>query len=197
MKEFTYVRKTGNQILEIATDFALLRIAVFKEFPYLYAGEMAYELEYIQTYAQSENAFLFAIYHDSKMIGASTCIPMEDETEEVKRPFIEAGYPISEIFYFGESILLPSYRGLGFGHLFFEERENYARKFPSIRTVCFCAVQRPENHPLKPEVVFEKKDFWHKKGFIERPELECEMEWKDLNQEKSDFKKLTFWTKSL
>lgn len=197
MNEFTYVRKTGNQILEVAHDFALLRIAVFKEFPYLYAGEMAYEMEYIQTYAQSENAFLFAIYKDGKMIGASTCIPLEDETMEVKQPFLDAGYPISEIYYFGESMLLPPYRNMGFGHLFFEERENYARQFSSIRTVCFCAVQRPKNHPLKPAVVFEKDTFWTKKGFVERPELVCEMEWKDLDKEVSDFKQLTFWTKSI
>lgn len=197
MNNFTYIRKTGRQILEVAHDFALLRIAVFKEFPYLYAGDMEYELEYIQTYAQSENAFLFAIYHNDKMVGAATGIPMEEEMEDVKQPFVESGYPISEIFYFGESILLPDYRGMGFGHLFFEEREKYARNFPSIRTVCFCAVQRPENHPLKPAIVFKKNDFWQKKGFTERPELVCELEWKDLNQEKCDFKKLTFWTKSL
>ncbi|TXI86668.1 MAG: GNAT family N-acetyltransferase [Crocinitomicaceae bacterium] len=197
MNEFTYVRKTGNQILEVAHDFALLRIAVFKEFPYLYAGEMAYEMEYIQTYAQSENAFLFAIYKDGKMIGASTCIPLEDETMEVKQPFLDARYPISEIFYFGESMLLPPYRSMGFGHLFFEEREKYARQFSSVRTVCFCAVQRSKNHPLKPAAVFEKDTFWTKKGFVERLELVCEMEWKDLDKEVSDFKQLTFWTKSI
>lgn len=183
--------------MEVAADFASLRIAVFQEFPYLYAGDIAYELEYIQTYAQSEHAFFFAVYQDEVMIGAATCIPMEDETQAVKQPFLDAGYPISEVFYFGESILLPAYRGMGLGHLFFEEREQYARQFQSIRTVCFCAVQRTENHPLKPEVVFEKKDFWNKKGFIERPELVCEMEWKDLDKENSDFKKLTFWTKSI
>jgi hypothetical protein len=46
-----------------------------------------------------------------------------DETDDVQAPFIQNGFDLNEIFYFGESILKPEYRGLGLGHLFFDERE--------------------------------------------------------------------------
>lgn len=47
------------------------------------------------------------------MVGAATGVPMADETNEFKGPFVEAGWNPDEIFYFGESALLPEYRGQG------------------------------------------------------------------------------------
>jgi hypothetical protein len=45
----------------------------------------------------------------------------------IKAPFIAAGGNVDHIFYFGESVLLPQFRGMGIGHHFFDEREAAAR----------------------------------------------------------------------
>ena len=80
-EQLRFVKKQGNEILSFAPDFAELRIAVFRDFPYLYEGSMEYELEYIRTYASCEDAFVFAVYHGDQMVGATTCVPLKYETQ--------------------------------------------------------------------------------------------------------------------
>lgn len=186
----------GNEILGAANDFAALRISVFREFPYLYDGTLAYELSYIQVYSQSPNAILFALYHEERMIGATTCVPLEEESNAVKAPFIENALKIDDYLYFGESLLLPEYRGFGYGKKFFQVRESHAIKLGKLKT-CFCSVDRPINHPLKPESYTDNTSFWTKQGYEVNQNLKCEMEWLDRMEERETIKKLTFWTKEL
>src|SRR5690606_21758489 len=102
--------------------------------------------------------------------GACTALALEEEADFVQAPFLEAGMDIGEIFYFGESVLLPQYRGQGIGVRFFEEREAAAREF-GYPVCCFCAVARPEDHPLKPEDYVPLDNFWRNRGYEKRPEL--------------------------
>lgn len=197
MKKLTYISGTGSEISALAADFAQLRIKVFREFPYLYEGSTAYEMDYIRTYAGSENAFLFAVYDGHQMVGATTCIPLQDETPEVQQPFIDSGQDTTSIFYFGESMLLPEYRGLGLGHRFFDKRESHARSFQTFSKTAFCAVNREKDHPLKPRNYRSNESFWRKRGYQEHPNLTCKMSWLDLHQEAPTHKELTFWTKDL
>jgi hypothetical protein len=197
MGEFTFVQKTGSEIKTVLDDFAQLRITVFAEFPYLYEGNIEYEKEYIQTYCQSERSFFFGIYLQNKLIGATTCLPLSDETDNIQRPFIEAKMDLNQVFYFGESIILKKFRGQGFGNLFFDERERFAAQFSEIKFTTFCAVERPNSHPLKPENFRSNDLFWSKWKYIKRLELSCEMKWLDKNESEESTKKLTFWTKSI
>ncbi len=197
MDQLTFVKKQGNDILSFAPDFAKLRIAVFRDFPYLYEGTLDYELAYIQTYATCENALVFAVYDGEEMVGATTCVPLKDETENVRKPFTDAGYDIDSIFYFGESILLKAYRGRGLGHRFFDERESFARSSGNYKITAFCSVNRPEHHPLKPQDYVANDAFWKKREYIKHPRLTCKMSWLDLGETTETDKTLTFWLKTL
>lgn len=197
MYPLTFEKKQGNDILSFAADFAKLRITVFKDFPYLYEGSIGYELDYIQTYAACENAMVFAVYDGREMIGATTCIPLDHETENVQKPFIDNNYNVNNIFYFGESILLKRYRGRGLGHRFFDEREAFARSFETYSIAAFCAVNRADNHPLKPVDYVPNDAFWEKRNYTKHPELFCEMSWLDLHETEETNKTLTFWLKTL
>ena len=115
----TYKAFKGKEIESVILDLAQLRIIVFKDYPYLYEGSIVYEQEYLQTYINAERSFLFTVWDNDRMVGATTCIPLADETPEVQEPFIKAEMNIETIFYFGESILLSEYRGLGIGNRFF------------------------------------------------------------------------------
>ena len=121
-KELTQIRCSGGDISEHIDALARLRIAVFRDFPYLYDGDIAYERAYLDTYAQSARSLAFLVYDRQRLVGATTALPMVDEEPAFRRPIAEAGFDTEQVFYFGESLLLPEWRGQGLGHIFFDER---------------------------------------------------------------------------
>lgn len=194
--ELTYQSYVGADIARVFEPLAALRIAVFRSFPYLYEGTLAYELDYLKTYANAPRALLFAVFDGDYMVGATTALPLADETEEVQAPFLNAGYRLEDVFYFGESILLPEYRGLGIGHRFFDEREKHARSFVTFTHTCFCAVQRPEDHPARPKDYQPLDAFWKKRGYTPEPSLTTTFSWPDIGETESTAKPMLFWLKA-
>jgi GNAT superfamily N-acetyltransferase len=187
---------TGSAAKPYIPELARLRIEIFRDFPYLYEGDLAYEETYLSTYMASPDSFLVLVFDGEKVVGATTAIPLAQETEEFKKPFLEQGYTLSEIFYFGESLLYPDYRGQGIGVKFFELREEQARKYHAKLTT-FCAVERPDNHPLKPVNYQPLHTFWRKRGYERREELQTIYHWKDIAAVEETFKPMVFWTKQL
>lgn len=193
----TIARLRGAEIQPYLSALAELRIRVFRDFPYLYDGNSDYESRYLETYAASAHSFFALALDDGAVVGCATGIPMADETDAFKAPFIEAGYDPERIFYFGESVLLPQYRGQGLGVRFFAEREAAARQLGGISHCCFCAVVRAADHPLRPADYQPLDDFWHKRGYRNVPELATKFAWKDVDQPEETFKTMSFWLKTL
>ena len=189
--------RAGAEIAPFIDDLARLRIAVFRAFPYLYEGSLDYEKTYVATYARSPgSAFVLAIDGDT-VVGAATGIPMEDETPAFKAPFIASGYDPARIFYFGESVLMPHYRGQGIGVRFFEEREAHARRLGGLDLCAFCAVERPADHPARPAGYVPLDSFWNRRGFAHHPELKTEYVWRDLGEAGETAKPMSFWMKEI
>ncbi|GAB3247892.1 GNAT family N-acetyltransferase [Larkinella harenae] len=197
MQSLSFLTKRGREIESVFDGLAALRITVFHDYPYLYEGNVEYEKSYLNTYAQADRSFLFAVYDGPDMVGATTCIPLCDETADVRKPFEEAGFNLDTIFYFGESILLPEYRGHGLGHRFFDEREAHAHSFGTFQTACFSSVERDENHPAKPSDYRPNDAFWIKRGYKKEPSLRSIMEWPDLGKSVSSPKPMVYWVRSL
>jgi GNAT superfamily N-acetyltransferase len=173
-----------------------LRIAVFREFPYLYEGDLAYEREYLRTYLSCPRSLVvFARDAAGRTVGATTCMPMADETEGFRGPFERAGVPTEDVLYLGESIVLPEFRGGGLGAEFFARREAHARRL-GLPTTAFCAVDRPADHPARPAHHRPLDAFWTRQGYRRRPELQAVFPWKEVGEEQESPKTLTFWTKT-
>lgn len=187
---------TGEALHQYVDDLAALRIEVFKSYPYLYDGSLDYEKAYIKTYVESKKSAIVIAFDGREVIGASTCIPMVEEGEEVKKAFEDSAFPLEKVLYLGESVLKESYRGKGIGVAFFEHRENHARHLQMDYTA-FCAVLRPKNHPLKPEGYQPLDPFWKNRGYQIRPEMKAKMVWKDIDQPEETEKELVFWVKKL
>jgi len=167
---------------------------VFRAFPYLYDGNLAYEEQHLRIYAETPGAAVIVARDEKRIVGASTCLPLSSQPGVLQKPFLAAGIDISKVFYFGESVLEAPYRGRGIGVAFFRAREEQAGDF---ETTAFCAVQRPDNHPLRPKNYVDLHDFWRHRGYRPRPELLCTMAWPDVGEAESTEKTLQFWTKTL
>ena len=190
-------RLTGNDILPYLDDVAQLRIQVFRTFPYLYEGSMAYEQRYLSTYANSPDSVFVLAQDDDRVVGAATAIPMAHETDEFKQPFVDRGYDPERIFYFGESVLLPAYRGQGIGVAFFDHREARARELGGFTHCCFCAVERPEDHPARPDNYQPLDSFWRNRGYQPVPGLTTGYAWTDVGDQEQTTKPMQFWIRRL
>lgn len=174
-----------------------LRIAVFREYPYLYDGDLDYEREYLRVYLESPRSQVTLAFHGAEVVGATTCLPLADEGPEFQAPFLTAGIAVDSVCYFGESILLPAYRGQGAGKAFFQRREAHAAALPGISLAAFCAVDRPEDHPSRPPGYRPLDAFWSRLGYRRQPGMRCEFRWKEIGDPEESPKSLTFWTKAL
>ena len=114
---------TGEEVSARFEDMARLRIAVFRAFPYLYDGDMDYERRYLETYAAAPGAFVCGAFDRDDLVGMATASPLSQHKAEFAEPFETRGLDVDDFFYFGESVLLPAYRGQGVGVRFFEGRE--------------------------------------------------------------------------
>ena len=187
---------TGDALLRWLPAVARLRIAVFREWPYVYDGDEAYERKYLARYAGKPGAAVVLALDGEECVGASTCLPLSQEGPNVRAPFEAAGWPVARVCYFGESVLLPTYRGQGIGVKFFTAREAHAASL-GLDICVFCAVVRPGEHPLKPAGYVPLDEFWRHRGYQRRPDLVCTMRWQDLGETAETAKQLVFWAKSL
>lgn len=186
----------GKEIADALGELARLRITVFAEYPYLYDGDEEYEAEYVREFAQEPGSVLVAAFDGGRMIGAATASPMEGQKEEFRRPFRECGYEVSRIFYFGESVLLPQYRGQGIGHAFFDYREAAARAAGAVYAA-FAAVVRPEDHKARSGGYRAHDAFWTRRGYAKAPGLVTELAWKDHGEEGETLKPMQYWMRAL
>jgi GNAT superfamily N-acetyltransferase len=187
-------RVTSAQLDAELPSLAKLRIAVFREYPYLYEGSFDYERRYLQSYASSTQSVLVVARDGSEVIGAATALPLLQHSDGVAPPLRAAGYDPAQVFYFGESVLLPSYRGRGIGHAFFDEREAAAREL-GFTITCFCAVERPTEHPARPASYVPHDAFWTRRGYQRRPDIIATFSWRDLGEASESAKKMVFWLK--
>jgi GNAT superfamily N-acetyltransferase len=194
-KDIRVERWSGGGLEQFIPELARLRIEVFRNFPYLYDGNIDYEKKYLQTYIDCPQSVIVIAFDGDKVVGASTAIPMKFETEELKKPFLDQGYNLDEIFYCSESVLDKNYRGLGIGVRFFEQREAHAQDLGSFKHICFCCVERPVDHPRRPADYVPLDEFWTKRGYVKHPELHTTYIWKDLDDADETPKPMTFWLK--
>lgn len=185
----------GSEFTPWLQAVAGLRIRVFRDYPYLYDGTLEYELDYLKVYQETPDSLVVLVTGaDGNAVGATTCLPLDAEGPEFREPFEDAGIDPAEVMYFGESILLPEWRGQGIGKLFFDRREAHARALGK-KITAFCAVDRPENHPLRPDGYRPLDTFWQSRGYVKQPDLQATFTWKETGEEQESPKTLTFWTR--
>lgn len=186
----------GPELAPHLSALGALRLQVFREYPYLYEGTLDDERHYLQTYVESPSSLVVLAMDGEVAVGATTCLRMSEADAPFRTCFEQAGHDPALICYFGESVLLPTYRGHGIGKQFFAHRETHARAL-GTHTAAFCAVDRPSDHPQRPADYRQLDGFWQAQGYEKHPEWQATFIWKEIHETAESPKTLTFWTKSL
>ena len=186
----------GEAIRPHIPALAALRMTVFREWPYCYDGDEAYEREYLAVYSASPSAVVALAYAGDVPVGASTALSLAEQPDSLKNPVAAAGVSPESTLYAGESVLLPAWRGRGLGVRFFEVREAHARSL-GLDGVTFCRVVRDCQDPRRPAGFVELDDFWRHRGYAPMPGVSAEFSWKELGREAETAKRMEFWLKRL
>jgi GNAT superfamily N-acetyltransferase len=192
-----YIELRGHRALDRLADIAAVRTRVFAEWPYIYDGDLEHEKRYLSSYFESENSFIVLAADAGQVVGASTAVWLPDADEAFRAPFKGGRYDLSKICYYGESVLLPSYRGRGIGKEFMRRRESFARSLPGVTHCAFCAVVRPDEHPRRDSAYRPLDPFWSDAGFAPIAGMHARFKWKDLGDIEETEKRLRFWLKAL
>lgn len=177
-------------------DLARLRMQVFREWPYLYDGDEAYERTYLRSYLNNDRAFMVGAFSATDIVGVSTAMPLADHDAAFAKPLQDAGYDISWIFYFAESVLLPQYRGGGAGREFFTLRKKEALRQGFDKAV-FSTVIRDSGASEKPASYVPLDGFWQRIGFKKIESVKTSFAWKDIGEDQETEKPMAFWMKNL
>lgn len=192
----TFRSLTGAQIAPVLDDVARLRIAVFRDWPYLYDGDLDYERGYLGQLAGSPDAIVVTAEADGRIVGAATGAPMEGHAADFGQAVAAQGMDLRDVFYCAESVLLPEYRGQGAGHAFFDAREAQARAL-GRRHCLFCAVVRPDDHPARDPAYRPLDAFWKARGYRKIEGMVATFAWRDIGASSETMKPLQFWGKAL
>ena len=187
---------TGDAVAARLDDMAALRIAVFRDWPYLYDGALDYERRYLRVYRDSLDAIIVGAFDGDRLVGAATGAPMEDHAAEFAAPLAAVGLAPQDIYYLAESVVLPGWRGRGLGHAFFDRREAQARRLGRRRCL-FCSVLRPDDHPACPADYRPLDPFWRKRGYAPLPGAVARFAWRDVGSTEETEKPLRIWTRAL
>ena len=187
---------SGAAIVPHLDAVAALRIEVFRDWPYLYDGDAAYERGYLAAYANSPDSLFVLAFDGPELVGASTGMPLADEAPAFQHAFRQHAIAVDRVFYFGESVLLPAYRGQGAGHAFFDHREAHARRLGGFGWTAFAAIDRDPRDPRRPGDHRGHEALWRGRGYTRRPGLSMQLDWAEPGVGECSHA-LTFWTRPL
>lgn len=186
----------GEALKAAIPAVAALRIRVFRDFPYLYDGDLDYEQRYLAPYTSTPQAVLIGAFDGDCLVGASTGMPLTAHADDFAAAFANSGLPMSDVFYCAESVLLPEYRGQGAGNAFFDLREAAARA-QGFDFSAFCSVTRAADHPARPSDYKPLDPFWRARGYSPLPGVIASFAWKEIAEPQESNKKLQFWSRRL
>jgi hypothetical protein len=120
MGDMTVALLSEQEVFKHINDIARLRIDIFREYPYLYDGNVEYETRYLRKFSDTPHSVIVVFKEGDDIVGAITGLPLSCESESVKAPWLSLKRDISRVYYFSENLLYPQYRGKLCGHPPFE-----------------------------------------------------------------------------
>ncbi len=196
MTTITETLLTESTITDALDALATLRLDIFKEYPYLYQGRREDELAYLRSYAEKPEACVILASDGTEVIGAATGMPLIHEDAQLRDAFAGSGYPLESIYYVGELLLQPAYRSAGLGQKLLTQMERHIRSLGHFQQLTCATVERPDNHPLRPDDAIPISRFLARTGFVHLPGVTTRFTWRETDGVKREHT-MQFWIKDL
>jgi GNAT superfamily N-acetyltransferase len=178
-----------------------MRIEGFRDFPYLYEGNFAYEEKYLEGYAKEARALLIRVLDGEDLAAVATATPLASSADivaEAPERFAALGHDPAEFYYYAEILVKKAYRGRGIAERIYRERERLAREW-GYKHLCLAVVQRPEAHPLRPADYKSPERIWVRDGFV-KTTIEIAFSWPTIlapGKVEDRENPMTFWMRRL
>lgn len=190
------IQLNGSAIEPFLETLTTLRLEIFQEYPYLYQGTRSAELSYLRSYCASPEAVVMVQQCDGQLAGAVTAIPLQDEPPELTAPFADTAYALESLYYIGELLFYPPYRNQGFGTQLLTAVEQHARNCGGYRCLTCATVQRPADHPYRPDEYVPIERFLARSGFVPLAGVTTTFAWCELDGINREHV-MQFWLKEL
>ena len=148
-------------------QLGVFRVKQFRAFPYLYAGTLNDEREYLKSYLDNPDFVLAVAKDGEKTVAVSSANPLPSDVELEalsKEQFRQRGWNTRDFYYFGEMIVLPEYRHLGIASKLLEMQYVIAAK-NGYHKFCFLAVKREADDPHRPKSHTDSAEIFTKLGY--------------------------------
>lgn len=170
----------GSEILPYLDQVAKLRIDIFREWPYLYEGDLKTEKNYLKVYADAKDSILVVAEEGNQVIGIAIGVPLNESIELVQDVFREKQVSMENRYYFADAILLKEYRGQNIGLTMIQKFEQAVGELKRYGEIYGFEIVRDENDPRKPEGYRSLDPLWEKLGYGVIPGWEAHVEWLDV-----------------
>ena len=200
--QLRYVEALGPSIVEVLDDVSRLRMELFRDYPYCYAGNLDYEQNYLRGLSENHESLVIAAYAENELVGTATALPLEssaDILEGARDRFSNAGLRPEICYYYSEILVRPGQRRRGIAGEFYRRRDATARRL-GYSTLCFAALDTSTLARVKPARYFDPSDLWRRMGFVSNPELYVDYHWPTLQADGSSVDtehRLYFWVRHL
>jgi len=119
--------------------------------------------------------------HADRVVGAATGIPLAAAGPELVAPVRGAGYRVEGLYYVGELLFYQEFRSRGLGVELLQRVAEQVRGFDGYRYLCCATVQRPADHPARPEGYLPIEGFLGRTGFKALGDLVTDFRWRELD----------------
>ena len=176
-----------------------LRVEVFREYPYLYDGNLEYEKEYFKDFVKDSTARVILVKDGFEVVAVATSIALSNAhlCDDIHKPFIEKGYDVERFYYYGEIMIDKNYRNKGISKQIYGLREKEVLSLGFDR-LCFATILKDSDK--MPQDYFDPAEMWKSMRFDEHLDMQVECSWPKIQYDGStreQVSKLNFWVKKI
>ncbi len=157
----------GTEVRSLIPFVAQQRIAIFREYPYLYEGNIDEEYRYLDWFSKLSQSAVAVAYVDNNPVGfitGTSFVEFDAHFNGSQDIFKAAGLNPEDYYYFSEVIVMPEHRGHNLCTQLFQALERVAHHQFGYTKGCFVTESHKE-HPLKPKNYKELDPLWTALGY--------------------------------